>query len=587
MPDVSSNWKITLDPDGEALVLVDFGQRMSDELTWGWKQVVDEVKKQGGTTDHFPRGNVTGPVSFGSYKDHNDDAAAREWMALLFVALNDFTGARTTLKVEIQGGDIFTVSNVVLEEAPTKMVPTAPVARTLTTWKLRAGTWALSGTAEEDGGEVEGPVLYLTTEDGMLKAGGAEAGDQELIATWENGGTGGDASQATSGERPMALTGDGLYLPGVTGNIVEWQNHASLAPGNNFSARWDGVLPSYTPAARVCLLSKWSSTNLMSWAFYLEPDGTLTLAVSTDGTAATVTEWSSLVPVGVRPGVAVGLQFVKNLTVLSFFLYSGADDTSSNTLLGPSQTISNLTAANVVSPVVLGAVDFASNMLRGRVHRVQYWNTATWFATSTLLLRDWRAVSGASVAPIAPSTGVTGTNPLISYSDPLARFDGSDDSLELAEPVPLNEVTAATVMWSGILYRITGTQDLLFCGTAGSDPRILLRLNGDDLELHVRRVDAEAAAVLVYPDAVSYGGSRRFGAVVDYENGTATIYSGGAPKVHGALTSAGPTAATDSSETRVMAGAAGANPTAGDFISVFIAERHYDTLQMEELFNQY
>jgi hypothetical protein len=46
----------------------------------------------------------------------------------------------------------------------------------------------------------------------------------------------------------------------------------------------------------------------------------------------------------------------------------------------------------------------------------------------------------------------------------------------------------------------------------------------------------------------------------------------GSPKASGALTSAGATSATDSSETRIMAGQGGANPTAGDVHAVHVSE---------------
>ena len=66
---------------------------------------------------------------------------------------------------------------------------------------------------------------------------------------------------------------------------------------------------------------------------------------------------------------------------------------------------------------------------------------------------------------------------------------------------------------------------------------------------------------------------------IDYAAGTAAIYLDGSPKASGALTSAGATSATDSSETRIMAGQGGANPTAGDVHAVHVSEASMGPLE--------
>jgi hypothetical protein len=326
-------------------------------------------------------------------------------------------------------------------------------------------------------------------------------------------------------------------------------------------------------------MSKWiSGAGGRSFALYLEPTGCVTLAISTDGSAST--EWTSTLPVGIPPNEFVGIQVIKNLTTLQFLIYPDREWTS-GIAFSPAQTISNLTAFTTSSPLVIGGIDTGTAaLMTGNTHRIQMWTTAAWFAPSELLLIDFAGQQTSVAPPVLPTIGRSGTNPpRIYYSSgtrlgegSYPRFDGTDDSLALATPVPLNAVSGATVIWLGRLHRITGDNDLVYCGTVGTEPRVLLRVDDGDVVLLVRRLDGEATATITAAAAVADYHDGSISAVVNFSTGIGTIYVNGNPVASSALTSAGVTSATNSAETRIMAGQGGANPAAGDVRHVLILE---------------
>src|SRR5690606_3428068 len=81
-----------------------------------------------------------------------------------------------------------------------------------------------------------------------------------------------------------------------------------LSPTGTFSLIWDGILPSYTPAAKTCLISKWTAAgDLRSYAMFVNTDGTIELQISTDGTAAGILTYTSTVPTALPDGRFVGI----------------------------------------------------------------------------------------------------------------------------------------------------------------------------------------------------------------------------------------------------------------------------------------
>jgi len=575
---VKSIWTVTFDLGGaDEYVLVEPNLLLEDELEIGWRQTTEDGDYvESDSSEPLGFGNTKRDFKVTVYRTHASAAAAREFAFATDLAIP--RRVQKTLTIAITGGATYAYSKCVFESGST--VPRRGIPNsTATTYSLKCGALSLGTPAGPDPiGLGEAAATFSRTE-GLLDAGGAAPDHAEALATWTNGGTAGDATQTTAGNRPTVLRGIGFYLPGISGNYYSLTNHATLAAGNNFALRWDGSLPSYTPTARVCLISKWiSGAGGRSFALYLEPNGCVTLAVSTDG--ANTTEWTSTLPVGIPPNEFVGIQVIKNLTTLQFLIYPDRE-WSSGIAFSPAQTISNLTAYTTSTPIVVGAIDNGTAaLMTGNTHRIQMWTSATWFQPSTLLLIDFAGVQTSVVPPVLPVSARSGTNPpRLYYSSgsrlgegSYPRFDGTNDSLALSTPVPLNAVAGATVIWLGTLNRITGDNDLVFCGTNSTDPRILLRVDDGDVKLLVRRLDGEATAIITAPAAVANYHDGSISAVVNFASGVGTIYVNGNPVASGALTSAGSTSATDSSETRIMAGQGGANPAAGDVRHVLILE---------------
>lgn len=133
---VSSNWKITYDPTGGTpLLLVDFGTKIAEEFELPWNQSVQESPRlRAASMKFFGRGNVQNGVTFSVYKDHADDAAARNWMLAHAIALPALV--TKTLKIEVKNGSGYLLAEAVVRSASSRMVPKAPVARTLTRYEI-------------------------------------------------------------------------------------------------------------------------------------------------------------------------------------------------------------------------------------------------------------------------------------------------------------------------------------------------------------------------------------------------------------------------------------------------------------------
>lgn len=131
---VVSNWKITYDPSGAALVLVDFGDDLSDELILAWSQSIDPAGYTGATDmDFFARGKVSIPFGFGVVKAHASDVAMRNWMFAYVAALP--VKETKPLKIEIQGGDSYQAGKCVLESVVPVPITNRSGAETLTNFR--------------------------------------------------------------------------------------------------------------------------------------------------------------------------------------------------------------------------------------------------------------------------------------------------------------------------------------------------------------------------------------------------------------------------------------------------------------------
>lgn len=569
-----SIWTVTYDLGGaDEFVLVQPDLLIEDELEIGWRQVTEDADYvEADDSEPLDYGNTKRDFKVTVYRTHASPAAARE-----YCLENDLAIPRRlqkNLTIAITGGATYVYANCVFTAGST--VPRRGIPHsTATTYELKCGALSLGTPAGPDPVGLDDAALNLSGVNGVLDGSGVAAGYLDSAATWNNTGTGGNALQATSGSRPVVLTGGGIHHPGTAGNYVYAFDDALLDLGATFALRWDGELPDYTPAARMCLLSKWTAAgNLRSYALYIDTAGTVTLEISTAGTSGSVVTYTSTVATGLAAGTPVGISAMKTGTSLVFRLYSSeADETGIQ--LGDAITVTASAPANNAAIFEVGSTDVGTlSPLRGLTRRVAVWNTTAGtdvdLASAALIYGE----SGLNYVGIPFALPVTsGTDPLRIILATSLRHDGTNDSMALATPVPLNAVAGATLVWSGVLHRVTGTQDLVFCGTNSTNPRALLRMNGATLELHVRRLDAEATATVTYATGFAVPvGARTLSANIDYAAGTATLYIDGSPKASSALTSAGTTSATDSSETRIMAGQGGANPTAGDVHAVYVSE---------------
>jgi hypothetical protein len=586
---VKTIWTVTYDLGGsDELELVNPSLLIEDELEVGWRQTTEDADYvEADDSEGLDFGNTKRDFKLTVYRTHASPAAAREYCFAADLAIP--RRAQKNLTVAITGGATYVYASCVFTSGrtvPRRGIPNS----TATTYELKCGALTLGTPAGPDPiGLGEAAASFSRTE-GLLDAGGTAADHAEAAATWTNGGTAGDATQATSGNRPTVIRGSGLYLPGIAGNNYTLSDDASLEPGSNFSLRWDGILPDYTPAARVCLLGKWVTTgNQRSYAMFLETDGKVSLQVSTDGTAGTVTTWTSALPVGIPNGEFVGIQVIKNGTALQFRIFPAHRTWTGALEFSPAQVISNLTPFNSTAALELGSTDGGTaGLMEGFVTGFQLIKAADHSTDSTTVLLDF--LGGSSVASSVPAFNRAGLAPLrriyayglVNGEGSYPRFDGTNDNMALATPVKLNAKAGATVIWLGTLNRVSGTNDLVFCGTNSTDPRVLLRVNGGDVQLLVRRLDGEATATITAAAAVAVYHTGSISAVVDYAGGTARIYVNGAAVASGALTSAGTTSATDSSETRIMAGQGGANPAAGDVRHVLILEEATSPFQHAE-----
>lgn len=583
-------WKVTFDKGGpNELVILALGEFLESEIAEiGGEQSVEVVEFiESDDAEPMPNGNVQRTWGCTVFRKHASHIEAREYVHELDLSIP--IGVQAPLTVEITGGATYVYGIAVFRSWKTTPRQVG-LHETATSYELAVAQPSLGTPSGPQVVGLAAATVNLPGTAGLLDAGGLVADSLEAVATWTNEGTGTDAVQATAGKRPLALQAKGLFLPGVAGNYASIPDAAGVDFAASFTLRIDALLPSYRPGAQVCLASKWiTAGDQRSWRVLLNVAGTITLEWSTDGTAATVQTQTSTaaLPLGAWEHMAVWVQ--KSGTNVRFYL-SESFDTTAVVQLG--DTITGVSAAapfDATAALEVGACDGGTTLpMRGFMQRVRLWKNAASLvaadATLYLLFRDLPFTVANELIPL-PFTGADVWAGLITISvfkaglDPARlmdggclRGDGADDYLALATAAALNDVSGATLIFYGRINRVTGTQDLIYCGTNGVNPRCLLRLNATGIELHVRRTDAEAAAVISYAAGLVQHQRVMIAAVVDYVSGTATIYVDGSPKQSGALTSAGNTAATDSSETVILAGHAGANPAAADASYVYVAE---------------
>lgn len=592
---IKSRWTVTFDKGGaNQLVLCSAGDFIANVLAFGGEQVVEDGDYiEAENSEPLAFANVKRPQKLVIHKDHADRETALEWCAAQDAAIP--IGLTAPLTVEIADGDSYVYDPCAIQRWNFVPLPGGP-HRTEATFELKCGALVLEsggGPPVDPGPGAQSALLYLAGSTGLLDAGGDDAEHREAIATWENLGTEDDVEQATAGERPLVIDADGLWLPGIAGNYGRVTHNANFSYGTDFMFRIDVVLPTYRPAGAVCLMSQAPVAGSYVFALYLEPTGLLTLYLSNTGAAWDYT-YQSTVPLPINANEYVGIQMVKAGATLTFYLHGEMDSTLPGMVLGAQVAITNVNPPNLGVNLEIGSATLGTaNLLEGLVQLVAVWQTAVGGPSAdSYITATWaRKFTGGVQTDYGDTTDVTvmrsGVDPASLNTVPLARFDGTNDSMTPATALALNAVDGVTIVWKGVLNRVTGTQDLVFLATAGANPRVLLRLNGSGVDVLVRRLDAEATATTAHATGLTASGTTTLAVVVNFITGSVALYSGAGGLTLlavGATTSnGGPCDATDSSETRIMAGQAEANPAAGDVQGIVIDDRAYSLAELQAI----
>ncbi len=102
MSGIISNWKLTLDPASTAVVLVNIGDKLVDEIEWGMsREVLVEPLVRSDTPFLDDGGNASVSIGYARYDDSDTDALSRQ--ALLAAMLTAFATDPKILKIEVSG----------------------------------------------------------------------------------------------------------------------------------------------------------------------------------------------------------------------------------------------------------------------------------------------------------------------------------------------------------------------------------------------------------------------------------------------------------------------------------------------------
>lgn len=139
---VISNWKLTFDPGGTPLVILDFGQAFEGEFSFPWRQISQQSNRvRAGRGKRYARGNSSGGIQFTALKDHADDAAARLWCLEANIECDNYSGVTSTLLLEIaNSARTFSMSDASIDDCDPRM-RIAGVARTHTAWDIGGSGW--------------------------------------------------------------------------------------------------------------------------------------------------------------------------------------------------------------------------------------------------------------------------------------------------------------------------------------------------------------------------------------------------------------------------------------------------------------
>ncbi len=122
---ICSNWTITWDPAGTPLVLLAIDQEMDGELEIPWEQEHEDRKLiEGDHTEPLPRSWVKGSLTFTAYKEHADNAAARDYLRTHRAVIHALRGLRKTLRITPDGGTNDNKANTMIKSINPRMFVT-------------------------------------------------------------------------------------------------------------------------------------------------------------------------------------------------------------------------------------------------------------------------------------------------------------------------------------------------------------------------------------------------------------------------------------------------------------------------------
>lgn len=250
------------------------------------------------------------------------------------------------------------------------------------------------------------------------------------------------------------------YFPGVNNQYWTTADAAPLQLSTGLDIRVNLAANDYTPASTQHLVAKYSSSPSLSYRFYLNAAGTLSLTLSGNGTTTATT--SSVAPT-VNDGQDIWLRVTwRNSDGRTQFFTSSDGSTWSQ--LGTDQTISTVTVPSIAATsaaLMIGASSSGTGPYAGRIYRVQIRSSI-----DGTIVYDADMSSSSVVSPFETFTETsantftvtvnrtTGVKCSIVHRD--TYLFGVDDYLEIADS-GLLDCTNLESMTAYILVRVYGT----------------------------------------------------------------------------------------------------------------------------------
>lgn len=235
-----------------------------------------------------------------------------------------------------------------------------------------------------------------------------------------------DLYQGTVSKQPIYLPFAGEkygYLRGASGVFFSTPDSNALDVLSGFDIRLFLRPATWTPSGNLVLISKTSSASERSWRLTLTTSGTLSLAISSDGSAESSAA-SAALGFGATDDRWVRVTRDSSTGVIQFFT---SMDGASWTQSGSNTTLFTDNLFNNSAPVEIGSwLGGASANATGRIYRAQIYNGAA------ELVADFNPALYTSGTTFTASTGETWTlNGGATIVDRTTLyFDGSDDYMK-------------------------------------------------------------------------------------------------------------------------------------------------------------